>query len=99
MDIPVNGHALYAYTGGKPFDPAQPTVVFIHGVLNDHSVDSAKPPLRPPRLERAGHRPARPGPQQRRAARQRRRSRATVLALLDAVGAPAPRWWATASAR
>lgn len=38
MDIPVNGHALYAYTGGKPFDPAQPTVVFIHGVLNDHSV-------------------------------------------------------------
>ena len=38
MDIDVNGHLLYAYTGGKPFDPAQPTVVFIHGVLNDHSV-------------------------------------------------------------
>ena len=38
MDIPVNGHALYAYTGGKPIDPAKPTVVFIHGVLNDHSV-------------------------------------------------------------
>lgn len=29
---------LYAYTGGKDFDPAKPTVVFIHGVLNDHSV-------------------------------------------------------------
>jgi pimeloyl-ACP methyl ester carboxylesterase len=29
---------LYAYTGGKPFQPGQPTVVFIHGVLNDHSV-------------------------------------------------------------
>ncbi len=29
---------IYAYTGGKDFDPAQPTVVFIHGVLNDHSV-------------------------------------------------------------
>ncbi len=31
------GH-LYAYTGGKDFDAAKPTVVFIHGVLNDHSV-------------------------------------------------------------
>ncbi|MEZ5606142.1 MAG: alpha/beta hydrolase [Burkholderiaceae bacterium] len=38
MHIDVNGHPLYAYTGGKAFDPAQPTVVFIHGVLNDHSV-------------------------------------------------------------
>jgi len=38
MNITVNGHALYAYTGGKPFDAAKPTVVFIHGVLNDHSV-------------------------------------------------------------
>ena len=38
MNIEVNGHTLYAYTGGKPFNPAQPTLVFIHGVLNDHSV-------------------------------------------------------------
>ena len=38
MHIPVQGHAVYAYTGGKPFNPAQPTAVFIHGVLNDHSV-------------------------------------------------------------
>ncbi|MCA0325692.1 MAG: alpha/beta hydrolase [Proteobacteria bacterium] len=38
MRIDVNGSPLYAYTGGKAFDPAQPTVVFIHGVLNDHSV-------------------------------------------------------------
>ena len=38
MHLTVRGHALYAYTGGKPFDAAQPTVVFIHGVLNDHSV-------------------------------------------------------------
>jgi len=29
---------IYAYTGGKDFNPAQPTVVFIHGVLHDHSV-------------------------------------------------------------
>jgi pimeloyl-ACP methyl ester carboxylesterase len=28
----------YAYTGGKPFDPARPTVVFIHGAVNDHTV-------------------------------------------------------------
>ena len=38
MKFPVHGHETYAYTGGKPFNPAQPTVVFIHGVLNDHSV-------------------------------------------------------------
>ena len=28
----------YAYTGGKPFDASKPTLIFIHGVLNDHSV-------------------------------------------------------------
>jgi pimeloyl-ACP methyl ester carboxylesterase len=28
----------YAYTGGKPFDANKPTLIFIHGVLNDHSV-------------------------------------------------------------
>jgi pimeloyl-ACP methyl ester carboxylesterase len=38
MYLQVNGHKTYCYTGGKPFDPARPTVVFIHGVLNDHSV-------------------------------------------------------------
>jgi pimeloyl-ACP methyl ester carboxylesterase len=38
MDIVVNGHKTYCYTGGKPFDAAKPTVVFIHGVLHDHSV-------------------------------------------------------------
>ncbi len=38
MHVQVNGAPVYAYTGGKPFDPAKPTVVFIHGVLNDHSV-------------------------------------------------------------
>ena len=36
--LQVNGHKTYCYTGGKPFDAAKPTVVFIHGVLNDHSV-------------------------------------------------------------
>ncbi len=38
MELQVNGHRAYAYTGGKPFDAAKPTAVFIHGVLNDHSV-------------------------------------------------------------
>ncbi|XAH25651.1 alpha/beta hydrolase [Xylophilus sp. GW821-FHT01B05] len=38
MQIDVLGHSSYCYTGGKPFDPAKPTVVFLHGVLNDHSV-------------------------------------------------------------
>ncbi len=38
MDLIVNGRTAFAYTGGKPFDPALPCVVFIHGALNDHSV-------------------------------------------------------------
>src|SRR5690606_17754368 len=38
MHLQVNGAATYCYTGGKAFDAAQPTVVFIRGVLNDHSV-------------------------------------------------------------
>ena len=38
MYLTVNGHKTYCYTGGKAFNPDQPTVVFIHGVLNDHSV-------------------------------------------------------------
>jgi pimeloyl-ACP methyl ester carboxylesterase len=38
MYLQVDGHDTYCYTGGKPFDAAKPTVVFIHGVLNDHSV-------------------------------------------------------------
>lgn len=38
MILTVHGAPTYCYTGGKPFDAAKPTVVFIHGVLNDHSV-------------------------------------------------------------
>ena len=38
MILTVNGHNTYGYTGGKTFDAAKPTVVFIHGVINDHSV-------------------------------------------------------------
>lgn len=38
MHLNVHGHRTFCYTGGKPFDPAKPTAIFIHGVLNDHSV-------------------------------------------------------------
>lgn len=38
MVITVLGNPAYCYTGGKAFDASKPTVVFIHGVLNDHSV-------------------------------------------------------------
>jgi pimeloyl-ACP methyl ester carboxylesterase len=38
MELFVNGARTFGYTGGKAFDAAKPTVVFIHGVLNDHSV-------------------------------------------------------------
>jgi pimeloyl-ACP methyl ester carboxylesterase len=38
MKIDVHGASAYAYTGGKPFDAALPTAVFIHGAEHDHSV-------------------------------------------------------------
>jgi pimeloyl-ACP methyl ester carboxylesterase len=38
MELTVNHAKTYCYTGGKPFDAAKPTIVFIHGVLHDHSV-------------------------------------------------------------
>jgi pimeloyl-ACP methyl ester carboxylesterase len=37
MKLSVQDRAAYAYTGGKPFDPTLPCVVFIHGALHDHS--------------------------------------------------------------
>ena len=38
MYIDVNNHKTYVYSGGKNFNPSQPTAVLIHGVLCDHSV-------------------------------------------------------------
>jgi pimeloyl-ACP methyl ester carboxylesterase len=38
MYITVLGNPTYCYTGGKAFDATKPTIVFIHGVLHDHSV-------------------------------------------------------------
>jgi pimeloyl-ACP methyl ester carboxylesterase len=34
----VQGAPAYAYSGGKAFDAQQPTIVFLHGAQNDHSV-------------------------------------------------------------
>jgi pimeloyl-ACP methyl ester carboxylesterase len=36
--LDIQGKAAYCYTGGNAFDAALPTVVFIHGAQNDHSV-------------------------------------------------------------
>lgn len=38
MLLNVQGQQAYCYTGGKTFNPELPTVVFIHGAQNDHSV-------------------------------------------------------------
>lgn len=38
MQLTVANARTYCYTGGKPYNASQPTVVFIHGVVNDHSV-------------------------------------------------------------
>jgi len=38
MIVTVQGKPAYAYTGGKCFDPALPTAVFVHGAQHDHSV-------------------------------------------------------------
>ncbi len=38
MHIKIHGHEAYCYTGGKAFNPNLPTIIFIHGAQNDHSV-------------------------------------------------------------
>jgi len=37
MNLTVQGHEAYAYTGGKAFDAGLPCVVFVHGAMGDHS--------------------------------------------------------------
>src|SRR4029453_12503583 len=36
--VEVAGRATYAYTASRTFDRARPTIVFVHGAANDHSV-------------------------------------------------------------
>jgi pimeloyl-ACP methyl ester carboxylesterase len=38
MQLTIDGHEAYAYTGGKALDRALPGVVFLHGALHDHSI-------------------------------------------------------------
>lgn len=38
MLLDVAGRKAYAYTGGRPFDASLPTVVFVHGGQQDHSI-------------------------------------------------------------
>lgn len=38
MQFIVQGYPAYAYTGGRPFNPRLPAIVFIHGGAFDHSV-------------------------------------------------------------
>lgn len=38
MYADVDGARVYAYTGGRDFDRADPVVVFVHGAQHDHSV-------------------------------------------------------------
>ncbi len=38
MKFLVEQQPAYVYTGGKAFDAAKPSIVFIHGAANDHSV-------------------------------------------------------------
>lgn len=38
MRFEVNGAEVFAATGGKPFDPALPALMFVHGAGFDHSV-------------------------------------------------------------
>ncbi len=38
MELSVDDRKVFAATGGRPFDPAQPGMVFVHGAGGDHSV-------------------------------------------------------------
>ncbi len=38
MKFLVQQQPAFVYTGGKPFDATKPSIIFIHGAANDHSV-------------------------------------------------------------
>jgi pimeloyl-ACP methyl ester carboxylesterase len=38
VNLAVAGRSVYAYTGTRPFNASQPTVMFVHGAANDHGV-------------------------------------------------------------
>ena len=38
MQFIVQGYPAFAYTGGRPYSPQDPAIVFVHGAAFDHSV-------------------------------------------------------------
>lgn len=38
MRVTLNGSDVFIATGGKEFDPAKPSVIFLHGAGGDHSI-------------------------------------------------------------
>ncbi len=38
MELQVDGRTVFAATGGRPFDPTLPAIVFVHGAGLDHTV-------------------------------------------------------------
>lgn len=38
MELTVNGLPVHAATGGRPFDPARPALLFLHGSAMDHTM-------------------------------------------------------------
>ncbi len=38
MELTVHGHPVHASTGGRPFDPARPALLFLHGSAMDHAM-------------------------------------------------------------
>ena len=38
MELALDGHEVYAATGGRPFEADKPALIFIHGAGMDHSV-------------------------------------------------------------
>ena len=38
MELKVDGQAVFAATGGRPFDPGLPAIIFLHGAGLDHTV-------------------------------------------------------------
>ncbi len=38
MHLTIQNKEVYAYTGGKAFNPNLPTIILVHGAQNDHSV-------------------------------------------------------------
>src|SRR5918999_794775 len=38
MELRIDGKPAFAATGGRPFDPTLPTMLFVHGAGMDHTV-------------------------------------------------------------